>query len=149
MIKVHESEIEEMRINHQKYIECLQNEIVKLESTINKKNAEIEQLIKEKASVRQMLDSETNRLKEEIETLQAKMKDMDYRYSEAVSNFEEKLKEKSKHIDYLDKLNQDQSENSDNEIKTLKQIIDQQKSELESERMKNKEMTQQYQETLD
>ena len=138
-----------MRINHQKYIECLQNEIVKLESTINKKNAEIEQLIKEKASVRQMLDSETNRLKEEIETLQAKMKDMDYRYSEAVSNFEEKLKEKSKHIDYLDKLNQDQSENSDNEIKTLKQIIDQQKSELESERMKNKEMTQQYQETLD
>ena len=96
-----------------------------------------------------MLASETNRLKEEIETLQAKMKDMDYRYSEAVSNFEEKLKEKSKHIDYLDKLNQDQSENSDNEIKTLKQIIDQQKSELQSERMKNKEMTQQYQETLD
>ena len=43
--------------------------------------------------MRQMLDSETNRLKEEIETLQAKMKDMDYRYGEAVSNFEEKLKE--------------------------------------------------------
>ena len=127
-----------MRINHQKYIECLQNEIVKLETNFNKKNAEIEQLIKEKALVRQMLDSETNRLKEEIETLQAKMKDMDYRYGEAVSNFEEKLKEKSKHIDYLDKLNQDQSENSDNEIKTLKQIIDQQKAELESERMKNK-----------
>ena len=134
-----------MRINHQKYIECLQNEIVKLESTINKKNAEIEQLIKEKASVRQMLDSETNRLKEEIETLQAKMKDMDYRYSEAVSNFEDKLKEKSKHIDYLDKLNQDQAENSDNEIRTLKQIIDQTKTELESERMKNKQLSQQYQ----
>ena len=28
--KVHESEIEEMRVNHQKYIECLQNEIVKM-----------------------------------------------------------------------------------------------------------------------
>ena len=39
--KMHESEIEEMRINHQKYIECLQNEIVKLEGSINKKNAEI------------------------------------------------------------------------------------------------------------
>ena len=38
---MHESEIEEMRINHQKYIECLQNEIVKLEGSINKKNAEI------------------------------------------------------------------------------------------------------------
>lgn len=80
LTKVHESEIEEMRINHQKYIECLQNEIVKLETTVNKKNAEIEQMIKEKASVRQMLDSETNRLREEIETLQAKIKDMDYRY---------------------------------------------------------------------
>ena len=39
--KVHESEIEEMRINHQKYIECLQNQVVKLEGTVNKKNAEI------------------------------------------------------------------------------------------------------------
>ena len=43
---MHESEIEEMRVNHQKYIECLQNEIVKLETTVAKKNAEIEQLIK-------------------------------------------------------------------------------------------------------
>jgi hypothetical protein len=38
---MHESEIEEMRINQQKYIDCLQNEIVKLESTVNKKNVEI------------------------------------------------------------------------------------------------------------
>ena len=127
LTKVHESEIEEMRINHQKYIECLQNEIVKLEGSVNKKNAEIEQMIKEKASVRQMLDSETNRLREEIETLQAKIKDMDYRYGEAVQSYEEKIKEKAKHIDYLDKLNQDQAENFENEIKTLKQIIDQQK----------------------
>ena len=87
LTKVHESEIEEMRINHQKYIECLQNEIVKLEGSVNKKNAEIEQMIKEKASVRQMLDSETNRLREEIETLQAKIKDMDYRYGEAVQSY--------------------------------------------------------------
>ena len=101
-----------MRINHQKYIECLQNEIVKLENGINKKNAEIEQMIKEKSSVRHMLDSETSRLKEEIETLQAKIKDMDYRYGEAVGNYEDKLREKTKHIDYLDKLNQDQSENN-------------------------------------
>jgi predicted RNase H-like nuclease (RuvC/YqgF family) len=85
LTRVHESEIEEMRINHQKYIECLQNEIVKLEGTINKKNAEIEQLIKEKAAVRQMLDSETNRLREEIDSLQLKIKDMDYRYGEAVA----------------------------------------------------------------
>ena len=61
--------------------------------------------------MRHMLDSETGRLREEIETLQLKIKDMDYRYGEAVANFEEKVKEKARHIDYLDKLNQDQNEN--------------------------------------
>jgi uncharacterized protein YydD (DUF2326 family) len=53
-----------MRINHQKYIDCLQNEIAKLDATLRNKNAEIEQLIKEKANVRQIFDSEGNRLKE-------------------------------------------------------------------------------------
>lgn len=147
--KVHESEIEEMRINHQKYIDCLQSEIAKLDATINKKNAEIEQLIKEKASLRQMFDSEGSRLKEEIESLQFKIKDLDYRYSEAVSAHEEKLKEKSKHIDYLDKLNQDQNENHENEVRALKQIIDQQKGEIEREKLKSRERDQQYQETID
>lgn len=55
-----------MRINHQKYIDCLQNEINKLESGLSKKNAEIEQLIKEKTAVRQMYDSEGSRFKDEI-----------------------------------------------------------------------------------
>ncbi len=61
---MHENEIEEMRINQQKYTDCLQNEINKLETALNKKNAEIEQLIKEKSAVRQMFDSEGSRLKE-------------------------------------------------------------------------------------
>lgn len=34
-----------------------------------------------------MLDSETNRLREEIETLQAKIKDMDYSYGESVASY--------------------------------------------------------------
>lgn len=66
-----------------------------------------------------------------------------------MSNYEEKLKEKSKHIDYLDKLNQDQNENHENEIRTLKQIIEQQKVELDSEKMKNRELNQQFQESID
>lgn len=49
-----------------------------------------------------------------------------------MNNAEEKIKEKTKHIDYLDKLNQDQNENHENETRTLKQIIDQQKVEVES-----------------
>ena len=96
-----------------------------------------------------MLDSETNRLREEIDTLQAKIKDLDYRYGQAVANYEDKIKEKSKHIDYLDKLNQDQNENHENEVRTFKQIIEQQKSELDSEKMKNKELNQQFQESID
>jgi hypothetical protein len=35
-----------------------------------------------------MFDSEGNRLKEEIDTLQAKIKDLDSRYGEAVSQYE-------------------------------------------------------------
>ena len=81
-----------MRINQQKYIDCLQNEIVKLESSINKKNAQIEQLIKEKTSIRQMFDNQGNRLKEEIQSLQIKIKQIDYRYAEAMNNAEEKIK---------------------------------------------------------
>jgi hypothetical protein len=76
MNRVHESEIEEMRLNQQKYTDCLQAEINKLETALNKKNDEIEVLIKEKSSVRQMFDSEGGRLKEEIESLLLKVRDL-------------------------------------------------------------------------
>ena len=56
-------------LNYQKYIDCLQSEINKLDATLRNKNNEIEQLIKEKTAVRQIFDSEGNRLKEEIESL--------------------------------------------------------------------------------
>ena len=96
-----------------------------------------------------MFDSEGNRLKEQIESLQIKIKELDYRYNEAVNGFEEKLKEKAKHIDYLDKLNQDQNENHENEVRSLKQIIQQQKSELDSQKLKSREKDQHYQEAID
>jgi SMC interacting uncharacterized protein involved in chromosome segregation len=81
-----------MRINHQKYIDCLQNEINKLDTTLRNKNSEIEQLIKEKSSVRQIFDSEGNRLKEEIESLQFKIKDNEARQAETANSYEEKLR---------------------------------------------------------
>ena len=149
MNRAHESEIEEMRINHQKYVDCLQNEINKLEGAMGRKNAEIEQLIKEKTSVRHMYDSEGSRLKDEIETLQVKIKDLEGRHGEASISWDEKLKEKTKHIDYLDKLNQEQGENHENEIKTMKQLLEHQKRELESERVRGREKEQQLQESLD
>lgn len=81
--------------------------------------------------------------------MQVKGKDLDYRYGEAIAAAEEKIKEKSKHIDYLDKLNQDQNENHENEVRTLKQIIEQKTVELDSEKMKNREKDQQYSEIID
>ena len=61
--EMHESELTELKLSHQKYVECLQSEISKSEKIIQQKNTEIEQLIKEKASIRQMFDSEGNRYK--------------------------------------------------------------------------------------
>lgn len=147
--RVHESEIEEMRINQQKYTDCLQNEIYKLETALNKKNAEIEQLIKEKTNVRQMFDSEGGRLKEEIDSLVAKIRELEGRQAETVSSYEEKLKEKSKHIDYLDRLNQEQQENNENEVRTIKQLLEHTRRELESEVMKKREREQDFQETIE
>ncbi len=136
-------------MNHQKYIDCLQNEINKLDATLRNKNNEIEQLIKEKTAVRQIFDSEGNRLKEEIQSLQLRLKDADNKLADASSTTEDKLREKERHIDYLDKLNRDQQETLENEIKTLKQIIDHHKAELDSEKLRNREKDQQAQETID
>jgi hypothetical protein len=99
-----------MRLNHQKYIDCLQNEINKLDATLRNKNNEIVKLIKEKTAVRQIFDSEGNRLKEEIESLQLRIKDAEVKAGDAALSNDEKLREKEKHIDYLDKLNRDQQE---------------------------------------
>ena len=38
---MHGDEVEELKLNHQKYIECLQGEIEKLEGFIKNKNEEI------------------------------------------------------------------------------------------------------------
>lgn len=80
--EMHEAEILELKINNQKYMECLQAEVVKLESVLANKNDEIEQLIKEKTSVRQMFTSENGRLKEEIESLQYRNRDLETRINE-------------------------------------------------------------------
>ena len=55
----------------------------------------------------------------------------------------------AKHIDYLDNLTKDQLENHENEVRSLKQIIEHHKNEIDSERMRNREKDQQNQETID
>lgn len=44
--EMHEAEIAELKLNNQKYMDCLQAEVLKLEGVLANKNDEIEQLIK-------------------------------------------------------------------------------------------------------
>ena len=94
-------------------MDCLQNELKKMEGALRNKNEEIEQLIKEKTSVRQMFQSEGGRLKEEIESLMLKIRELEARAREADEKSEQRLREKDEHIQYLDQLNSDQRENAD------------------------------------
>ena len=64
--EVHAFELEEVRLNNAKYLECLQTEIAKLEGNVRGKNEEIEELLKEKVLARQALDNESNRCQEEL-----------------------------------------------------------------------------------
>jgi predicted RNase H-like nuclease (RuvC/YqgF family) len=61
--EMHEAELDEVKLNHQRYVDCLQVELKKMEGALRNKNEEIEQLIKEKTSVRQLFQSEGGRLK--------------------------------------------------------------------------------------
>ena len=76
---MHEAEVEEMKINQQRYVDCLQVELKKMEAALKNKNDEIEQLIKEKTSVRQMFQSEGGRLKEEVESLMLRIRELESR----------------------------------------------------------------------
>ena len=123
-------------------MDCLQAEVTKLEAALRNKNDEIEQLIKEKTSVRNMFQTEGGRLKEEIESLLLRIRDADNKMKDVEDKYEQKLKEKDEHIQYLDQLNTDQKENADKEQNALRQIIEHQKSELDKERINNKEREQ-------
>lgn len=90
--EMHEAEIEELKINQQRYMDSLHAEVSKLEAALKDKNDEIEQLIKEKTSVRQMFQTESGRLKEEIESLLLKIRDLDNKNKDAEEKLDQKLK---------------------------------------------------------
>ena len=75
-----------------------------------------------------MFQSEGARLKEEIDSLQYRIKDLENQIKETEIKYEEKLQEKDNHIEYLDTLNKDQREANDKEQAALRQIIEHQKN---------------------
>lgn len=58
-----------------------------------------------------MFDSENNRYKEEIETLQQRLKENELNFNEKYTKLEQKINEKEEHINYLDKLLKDETTN--------------------------------------
>lgn len=95
-----------------------------------------------------MFASEGGRLKEEIESLLHRNKDIELKLRETEEKYEARLKDKEDHITYLDELNSDQKEANEKEQQALKQIIEFQKSELEQERISNREKEQALKESL-
>lgn len=75
-----------------------------------------------------MFQSEGGRLKEEIESLLMKVRQLEAKNKEIEERSELRLRQKDEHIQYLDQLNSDQRENADKEQNALKQIIDHQKN---------------------
>lgn len=110
-------------MNHQRYIDCLQGEIQKLEGFIRVKNEEIEQLIKEKSNVRQVFTNEGNRFKEEIDGLNFRIKDLESQIRMNEEKSQERLKEKDEDIKYLNELNAEQHKNNEKEVAALQSII--------------------------
>ena len=103
--QMHEMQIDELKANHQKFAECLQEEIRKLEANIKNKNEEIEQMIKERTGIRQMLNSEGSRLREEIQSLQYRIKELEGQGRLAEERFEQKLRDKDDQVEFLEKMN--------------------------------------------
>lgn len=75
-----------------------------------------------------MFQSEGGRLKEEIESLLMKVRQLESKNKEIEERSELRLRQKDQHIQYLDQLNSDQRENADKEQNALKQIIEHQKN---------------------
>lgn len=74
--QMHEGEIEELKFSHQHYVDCLQNEVIKLETILKSKNEEIDDYTREKTATRQNHHSEVTHLKEKVEDQQYRIKDL-------------------------------------------------------------------------
>ena len=146
--EVHAFELEEVRLNNAKYLECLQTEIAKLEGNVRGKNEEIEELLKEKVLARQALDNESNRCQEELIITKHSMGQLEASRAQLIEDYEKKLKEKVVHNEYLDQLVADQIEKNEKEQAILKTVIRQTALELENCKIASEEREQELKGTL-
>ena len=114
--QMHEGEIEELKFNHQHYVDCLQNEIVKLQTILKSKNEEIDDYLREKTATRQNHHSEITHLKEEVEEQQYKIKDLEGQVKSGKENLLTKVKEKEDQIQYLERVGAEKEEDHERNV---------------------------------
>ena len=90
----------------------LQDEIDGLKGLTQAKNSEIEQLIKEKVTNRNLFDAELGKVKDDYAMVLHKYKDQEIKLSEFNNQSSVKLNDRDKHIQYLEELLREQKTTS-------------------------------------
>lgn len=90
---------------------------------VNIKNLEMEQLIKERGQTRQLHETETHRLRSEIEVLLSKLGEVERILENTSGDLKKRLSEKEEHIEYLNNLNASQNTKSAQELDSLRKLL--------------------------
>ena len=110
----HESQRTEMMMKHEGQIRILTEEIEGLKGLIQAKNNEIEQLIKEKVTNRNLFDAELGKVKDDYAMVLQKYKDQEIKLSDINTQSATRLNDRDKHIQYLEDLLREQKTTSEN-----------------------------------
>ena len=101
-------------MKHEGQIRILTEEIEGLKGLIQAKNNEIEQLIKEKVTNRNLFDAELGKVKDDYAMVLQKYKDQEIKLSDINTQSATRLNDRDKHIQYLEDLLREQKTTSEN-----------------------------------
>ena len=87
-----------------------QDEIHRLQNLLQSKNIEIEQLIKDKVTNRNLFDAELGRVKDDYAMVLQKYKDQEVKLADINNQSATRLNDRDKHIQYLENLLKEQKE---------------------------------------
>lgn len=102
----------------------MEGEISNYENILHSKNNEIEQLIKDKSTNRNIFDAEMGRVKDDYAMVLQKYKDQEIKFADMGNQAAGRLNDRDKHIQYLENLLKEQKITAENEINTLQKVLD-------------------------
>lgn len=91
-------------MRHEGQIKILSEEIEGLKGLIQSKNNEIEQLIKEKVTNRNLFDAQLGKVKDDYAMVLQKYKDQQIKLADINAQSAARLNDRDKHITYLEDL---------------------------------------------